>query len=480
MESLRKGLVGEWLFDGDAKDTSGQGNHGTVTGATTSKDSLNRNNRAYLYAEGDDITVADDDVYSFSDGSTDEPFSVAILANINDTYKSRLIGKITDNASLDREWLFFSSATNTLSFSAFDPRPGNANRTATSTGTITHLEGEWHLYMVTYDGVDENGMTIYIDGEVLPTNNTTYSGTTGSGYVAMVPDDGPVRIGAFPSSVPVSISGSIEYSKVWDRELSVNDALQLTMDIKDNYQGLFEGCVLNVDIKDGAILDSSEYQHPTTVTGCPLVTDRFGIPYSACTMSGTFTGSTDWIEVPDHSVLHTSTGEGGTDYPVSGSAWVTLGVDSDHAFNVIEGQNGGGTRALSFYTVADGSLVLLLLSTTWAAGAIYGWGDLDTLDIGTLYCIGFTYDGSKDKAGIRLFLDGERIDDGIGYENATYIGMPILNEPYVIGANGTSGSAGFNGTIESYVRWNRQLSDAEMKAYYNITKTKADFNEYIR
>ena len=32
-EVSREELVGEWLFDGDAKDTSGNGNDGVVNGA---------------------------------------------------------------------------------------------------------------------------------------------------------------------------------------------------------------------------------------------------------------------------------------------------------------------------------------------------------------------------------------------------------------------------------------------------------------
>jgi len=33
-EVTRTGLVGEWHFEGDAKDTSGNGNDGTIYGAT--------------------------------------------------------------------------------------------------------------------------------------------------------------------------------------------------------------------------------------------------------------------------------------------------------------------------------------------------------------------------------------------------------------------------------------------------------------
>lgn len=46
---VRSGLIGEWLFNGNANDTSGYGNNGTVNGATLAADWLGKSNNAYSF-----------------------------------------------------------------------------------------------------------------------------------------------------------------------------------------------------------------------------------------------------------------------------------------------------------------------------------------------------------------------------------------------------------------------------------------------
>ena len=46
------GLVGWWPFNGNAQDASGNGNHGTVNGATLTSDRLGNQNGAYLFSSG--------------------------------------------------------------------------------------------------------------------------------------------------------------------------------------------------------------------------------------------------------------------------------------------------------------------------------------------------------------------------------------------------------------------------------------------
>jgi hypothetical protein len=51
------GLIGEWLFSGNANDTSGFGNNGTVTGATLVNDRFGNQNSAYSFDGNDYITI---------------------------------------------------------------------------------------------------------------------------------------------------------------------------------------------------------------------------------------------------------------------------------------------------------------------------------------------------------------------------------------------------------------------------------------
>ena len=48
------GLVGWWPFNGNANDESGNGNNGTVNGATLTSDRFGTNNKAYLFDGVDD------------------------------------------------------------------------------------------------------------------------------------------------------------------------------------------------------------------------------------------------------------------------------------------------------------------------------------------------------------------------------------------------------------------------------------------
>ena len=57
----REYLIAEYLFDGNADDTSGNGNHDVVSGAVLVNDRFGRSNHAYRFvsAESDEIACAD-------------------------------------------------------------------------------------------------------------------------------------------------------------------------------------------------------------------------------------------------------------------------------------------------------------------------------------------------------------------------------------------------------------------------------------
>ena len=48
--SIQTGLVGEWLFEGHANDTSGNNLHGVVNGTTLTEDRFGNANSAYNFA----------------------------------------------------------------------------------------------------------------------------------------------------------------------------------------------------------------------------------------------------------------------------------------------------------------------------------------------------------------------------------------------------------------------------------------------
>ena len=66
-------LIGEWLFSGNANDTSGNGLNGTVNGATLTTDRDGNANSAYHFnGTGQNISVADNNLLDFTDKFTIE------------------------------------------------------------------------------------------------------------------------------------------------------------------------------------------------------------------------------------------------------------------------------------------------------------------------------------------------------------------------------------------------------------------------
>jgi hypothetical protein len=71
--NLTDGLIGYWPFDGNAKDQSGNNNHGTVVGATLTEDRFGNSNSAYEFNGinnyincGNNLNITSETTYSIS------------------------------------------------------------------------------------------------------------------------------------------------------------------------------------------------------------------------------------------------------------------------------------------------------------------------------------------------------------------------------------------------------------------------------
>ncbi len=74
------GLVGWWPFNGNANDESGNGNNGTVNGATLTADRFGNSNQAYEFdGVNDVITIVDNPLLDFPNGE----FAISVWAKLN-------------------------------------------------------------------------------------------------------------------------------------------------------------------------------------------------------------------------------------------------------------------------------------------------------------------------------------------------------------------------------------------------------------
>lgn len=186
-----------WKCDDDAAnttvlDSSGKGHDGTASCNTSLlsenakvDDGFNlTNDGGNQYA-----SVADHNDFSFGDGSTDSPFSIAMWGGRADALGVAL-AKYDPAGGADKEWSLVINNSLQLVFTISDKSVPAECYKRTDSG----LSAGWHHMVATYDGSGSaNGMELYVDG--VKVTATTVS--NGAGYVAMENLGEPVATGRY-------------------------------------------------------------------------------------------------------------------------------------------------------------------------------------------------------------------------------------------------------------------------------------------
>ena len=207
-------LLAEYQLS-DATDSYGSYD-GTATGMTYSSGKIN--NAADFDGTDGYITIADNNVFSFTDGAgADEAFTITFwyyMASADEDIE--LITKDGWTATT-REW---GIARGSSAWYFFCSEINGTDRIAQNiTQTIT--TSTWVHLAFTYDGLEAHGgMNIYQDGSAL-TQNGSETGT----YTGMSNGTTPVVFGAFQGDLPdtfYSYIGSLDELKIFNRELSAS------------------------------------------------------------------------------------------------------------------------------------------------------------------------------------------------------------------------------------------------------------------
>jgi len=205
---IRRGLKLWTPVYGDARDLSGQNQHGTVTGASLTTDHWGRPNRAYAF-DGDDFIRFGGGNGGFDFGTG--PFSVAfwILRTANVVTNQRALNK-GGNLDTDAGYAFFGSDTEitfTVSQGDGTPRTPIASTIAIDT---------WHHIVGTRNG---SAMKLYVNS-VLTASRT--DGLTGS--VSNVQN---LDVGKLSSSSTLFWTGKITDVRLINREWRSSEIIQL-------------------------------------------------------------------------------------------------------------------------------------------------------------------------------------------------------------------------------------------------------------
>jgi len=127
------------------------------------------------------ITIADNDAFSFTDGTNDKPFSIKADIYINQTATiNSIYSRYSGSNNNTSEYIFYVRSTNKLAVLLFNKAPGGVYigaevSTALSNNTAYNV-------IVTYNGSGSwTGIKIYVNG----VSQTLSALNNGSGYTSM-------------------------------------------------------------------------------------------------------------------------------------------------------------------------------------------------------------------------------------------------------------------------------------------------------
>lgn len=157
MSSLRQGLIGEYLFDGSADDTSGCGLHGKVEGATLTANRFGETDSAYAFSgQGDYIELDPPPAISA------ESFSISVWAKYAQGAKMQwwnnaILSQDDHGRERDRSRRVFQLSTKGKFLTWH--RMGEPD----AVGKLSVRPGLWYHIAAVYDGTHHK---LYVNGEL--------------------------------------------------------------------------------------------------------------------------------------------------------------------------------------------------------------------------------------------------------------------------------------------------------------------------
>lgn len=219
--NLMTGLVGYWPFCGNANDESGNGNNGTVNGASLTSDRFGNTNSAYEFDGIDDhIIVQDNQIFSVL-GNASYTASAYVKFNSMPASAQNILGQGDGDGQYENK--FFRLYGQNSQFSGHirgnlsDPFDTRCNDSIVSPTT-------WHhIAMVRDYG---NTLKLYIDGQLKSTQ------TDITGIANPYTNQRDIVMGAFFDANSNAyfnfLEGSLDDICIWNRALTNQEINQLT------------------------------------------------------------------------------------------------------------------------------------------------------------------------------------------------------------------------------------------------------------
>ena len=255
------GLVGYWPFTGNAYDESGNGNNGTVNGATLTSDRFGNVNKAYSF-DGVDDYIDLGDLFTVLDNLSQ--FSLSYWFNSSLAFNT--FGSF-NNGGVFSHWIYNGQPTTSIGFQTSINTQGvietsTVGGTGAASSSSVQQNFDTHI-CITFNGnnsVSEK-FKLFINGSFIENLNLGINGQLGNagnktiigGYI------GP----GYPNYVYFNFLGILDDIGIWNRALTQQEITDLY-----NASTLTLGCInpLACNYDPSANNDDGSCNYPTTTT----------------------------------------------------------------------------------------------------------------------------------------------------------------------------------------------------------------------
>ena len=425
-----QGLVAHYPLNGNANDSSGNGNDGTLNGVTFAS---NNTMTFAQFTSTSYINVPDNSTFDFSNASG---VTIATWIRQEQSTSGDILRKMGTSGSSDDEYGLWLSSTGQISGGLNGPGQQKIlqAKSSLSLNTWTHVVFMWNKV--------DSKISFYINGILDTITNSTITSIQNTNAV--------LRIGAWVQSYLNSFTGSIDDIRIYNRALSYQEILQLYN------PSITQGLVAHYPFSGNAN-DSSGNGNDGTLNGVTFASNN--------TMTFAQFTSTSYINVPDNSTFDFSNASG-----VTIATWIRQEQST----------SGDILRKMGTSGSSDDEYGLWLSSTGQISGGLNGPGQQkilqakSSLSLNTWTHVVFMW--NKVDSKISFYING--ILDTI--TNSTITSIQNTNAVLRIGAWVQSYLNSFTGSIDDIRIYNRALSYEEIQILYGSTvDVKIDENMVI-
>lgn len=445
------GLIGWWPFSGNANDESGNGNNGTVNGATLAPDRFGNANSAYSF-DGVDDFINTGFVNEIS-GSSQLTISYWINSPLNFPFNpagnyGTVIGHWKNDGDfpgspIGYQDAIFNDGTYTSSLLGAQG--------AFSTPNIIQ-QNIWQNITIVFNGLlnANERVSLYLNGnfvQFINVNNvpSQIGSTATRTYIgaACGPDGDDDAWSHF--------NGTIDDIGIWNRALTANE-------IQNLYNSNFNSSTCNPlpnNLQNGLVgywpfcgnaNDESGNGNDGTVNGAILTSSRFNEPNGAYE----FDGNNDFISIPHSESLNNSS-------EITVSCWILLQNSSTYN-NIISKDNDVFGNRSWFFGVNEDRIITATFNPNQNNFEIIS-PNLNFLQNWSM--VSFTIGSDS----LRVYVDGEKV-------LSAFYNSPLeqIIEPVKIGVMDETNGANwfFDGKIDDIGIWNRALSSEEVQQLYTL------------